>query len=109
MLHPLAKKCPTEISELWTKPGNTFAFLACMGKSVRNKSHVCDDWIDVPLGMFELSGICASCLMVHGVVDVADKKYVCTHNIILLCHILLSLKVLGYSLKLMQVYLAYDL
>jgi hypothetical protein len=33
---------------------------------------VCDDWIDVPLGMLTLSGMCAACLLVHGAV--ADKK-----------------------------------
>jgi hypothetical protein len=39
---------------------------------VSNKSHVCDDWIDVPLGIFALSGMCVACFLVHG--DVADKK-----------------------------------
>jgi hypothetical protein len=48
------------------------AFLACEGKSVSNKSHVCDDCIDVQLGMFTLSEMCAACLLAHG--DVADKK-----------------------------------
>jgi hypothetical protein len=33
---------------------------------------VCDDWINVPLGMFTLSGMCDVCLMVHGAV--ADAK-----------------------------------
>jgi hypothetical protein len=35
-------------------------------------SHVCDNWIDVPLGMLTLSGMCATYLLVHGAV--ADKK-----------------------------------
>jgi hypothetical protein len=39
---------------------------------VSNKSHVCDDCINVPVGMFTLSGFFAACLLVHG--DVADKK-----------------------------------
>jgi hypothetical protein len=42
------------------------------GKSVNNKSHVCDDCIDVPLGMLTLSGMCADCLLVHG--DMDDNK-----------------------------------
>jgi hypothetical protein len=42
------------------------------GKSVSNKSHMCDDWIDVPLGMLTLSRMCAARLLVHGAV--ADKK-----------------------------------
>jgi hypothetical protein len=33
---------------------------------------VCDDWIDVPLCMLTLSGMCTACLLVHGAV--ADKK-----------------------------------
>jgi hypothetical protein len=33
------------------------ALFACGEKSVINKSHVCDDWIGVPLGMFSLSGM----------------------------------------------------
>jgi hypothetical protein len=33
---------------------------------------VCDDWIDVPLGMLTLGGMCDACLLVHGAV--ADKK-----------------------------------
>jgi hypothetical protein len=45
---------------------------ACGGKSVSNKLHICDDWIVVPLGMLTLSGACAACLSLHGVV--ADKK-----------------------------------
>jgi hypothetical protein len=70
--HPLSHNRPTEMSELLTRPGNTRAFVACGGKSVNNKSRVCDDWIDVPLGMLTLSGMCAACLLVHGAV--ADKK-----------------------------------
>jgi hypothetical protein len=35
---------------------------------VSNKSHVCDNWIDVQLGMFTLNGMCAACLLVHGAV-----------------------------------------
>jgi hypothetical protein len=42
------------------------------GKSVSNKSLVCDDWIDVTLGIFTLSGTCVACLLVHGAV--ADKN-----------------------------------
>jgi hypothetical protein len=48
------------------------AFRACGGKSAITKSHVCDDWIVVPLGMLTLSGTCAACLLLHGAV--ADKK-----------------------------------
>jgi hypothetical protein len=48
------------------------AFRACGGKYASNKSHECDDWIIVPLGMLTLSGTCASCLLLHGAV--ADKK-----------------------------------
>jgi hypothetical protein len=48
------------------------AFRSYGGKSVSNKSHVCDNWIVVPLGMLTLSGTCASCLLLHGAV--ADKK-----------------------------------
>jgi hypothetical protein len=48
------------------------ALLDCKGKSVSSESHVCDDCIDVPLGMFTLSGMCAACLLVCG--TVADKK-----------------------------------
>jgi hypothetical protein len=33
---------------------------------------VCDDWIDVPLGILTLSGMCAAYLLVYGAV--ADKK-----------------------------------
>jgi hypothetical protein len=47
------------------------AVLACGGKSVNNKSHVCDDWIDVPLGILTLSGMCSAFLLVHGDVAVA--------------------------------------
>jgi hypothetical protein len=47
-------------------------FLACGGKSVSNKSLVCDDWTIVPLCMFTLSGMCAACLLVN--FAVADKK-----------------------------------
>jgi serine/threonine-protein kinase RIO1 len=32
---------------------------------------VCDDWIDVPLVMSTLSGMCEVCLLVHG--DASDK------------------------------------
>jgi hypothetical protein len=60
------------MSELCTSPGRMCAFRACGGKSASNKSHVCDDWIVVPLGMLTLSGTCASCLLLHGAV--ADKK-----------------------------------
>jgi hypothetical protein len=48
------------------------AFCAGGGKSVINKSHVCDDWIVVPLSMLTLSGTCAACLPLYGAV--ADKK-----------------------------------
>jgi hypothetical protein len=47
-------------------------FRACGGISASNKSHVCDDLIVVPLGMLTFSGMCASCLFLHGAV--ADKK-----------------------------------
>jgi hypothetical protein len=60
------------MSELCTSPGRMCTFRACGGKSASNKSHVCDDWIVVPLGMLILSGTCASCLSLHGAV--ADKK-----------------------------------
>jgi hypothetical protein len=60
------------MSELCTSPGRMCAFRACGGKSVSNKSNVCDDWIVVPLGMLTLSGMCAACLLLHGAV--ADKK-----------------------------------
>jgi hypothetical protein len=66
-----------------------YAFLACGDKSVNNKSHVCDDWIDVPLDMLTLSGMCAACLLVHGVV--ADK--------ILLVNQESSIAVTGVNLK----------
>jgi hypothetical protein len=55
-------------------PGNIWVFLACGGNSVSNASLVCDDWINVPLGIFMLSGRCAACLLVHD--DVADKKLI---------------------------------
>jgi hypothetical protein len=57
---------------LCTSPGRMCAFRACGGKSASNKSHVCDDWIVVPLGMLALSGTCSACLSLHGAV--ADKK-----------------------------------
>jgi hypothetical protein len=60
------------MSELCISPGRMCAFRACGGKSASNKSHVCDDWIVVPLGMLTLSGMYASCLLLHGAV--ADKK-----------------------------------
>ena len=60
------------MSELCTSPGNMCALRACGGKSASNKSHVCDDWIVVPLGMLTHSGMCAACLLLHGAV--ADKK-----------------------------------
>jgi hypothetical protein len=60
------------MSELCTSPGRMCAFRACGGKSASNKLHVCGDWIVVPLGMLTLSGTCAACLLLHGVV--ADKK-----------------------------------
>jgi hypothetical protein len=60
------------MSELCTSPGRMCAFRACGGKSVSNNSHVCDDWIVVPLGMLTLSGTRAACLSLHGAV--ADKK-----------------------------------
>jgi hypothetical protein len=44
------------------------------GKSVRNKSHVCDDWVDVPLCMLTLSGMCAARLLAHG--TVAEEKLI---------------------------------
>jgi hypothetical protein len=50
------------------------AFLACGGKSVNYKPHVCDDWIDIPLGILTLIGMCVTCLLVHGAV--ADKKLI---------------------------------
>jgi hypothetical protein len=56
------------MSELCTSPGRMCAFCACGGKFVSNKSHVCDDWIVVPLGMLILSGMCAACLSLHGAV-----------------------------------------
>jgi hypothetical protein len=68
---------------------------------VSNKSHVCDDLIGVPLGIFTLSGMCAACLLVHGAV--ADKKYLCIRSSVLLYHPLLLLRWLRYSLKLMQI------
>jgi hypothetical protein len=46
----------------------------CGGKSVYNKSHVCDYWIEVPLGMLPLSGMCSAGLMVNGAV--ADNKFI---------------------------------
>jgi hypothetical protein len=60
------------MSELCTSHGRMCAFRAYGGKYVSNKSHVCDDWIVVPLGMLTLSGTCAACLLMHGAV--ADKK-----------------------------------
>jgi hypothetical protein len=60
------------MSELCTSPGRMCACRACGGKSVSNKLHLCDDWIVVPLGMLTLSGMCAACLSLHGVVG--DKK-----------------------------------
>jgi hypothetical protein len=48
------------------------ALRACSGKYVSNKSHVCDNWIVVPLGMLTLSETCAASLSLHSVV--ADKK-----------------------------------
>jgi hypothetical protein len=72
MLHPLSHNCPTKMSELCTSPGRMCAFRAYGGKYASYKSHVCDDWIVVPLGMLTLSGTCAACLLLHGAV--ADKK-----------------------------------
>jgi hypothetical protein len=72
MLHQLSHNCPTKTSELCTSPGRMYAFRACGGKSVSNKSHVCADCIAVPLGMLTLSGTCASCVLLHSAV--ADKK-----------------------------------
>jgi hypothetical protein len=60
------------MSELCTSPGRMCAFRACVGKYVSNKSHVCDNWIVVPLVMLTLSGTWAACLSLHGAV--ADKK-----------------------------------
>jgi hypothetical protein len=60
------------MSELCTSPGRMCAFRVCSGKAVINKSHVCDDWIVLRLGMLTLSGTCAVCLLLHGAV--ADKK-----------------------------------
>jgi hypothetical protein len=60
------------MSELCTSPGRMCAFRACGVKSVSSKSHLCDDWIVVPLGMITLSGMCTACLLLHGAV--ADKK-----------------------------------
>jgi hypothetical protein len=59
------------MSELCTSPGRMCAFRACGGKLTSNKSHVCDNWIVVPLGMLTLSGTCAACFSLHGAV--ADK------------------------------------
>jgi hypothetical protein len=47
-------------------------FLSCECNSECKKSHVCDDCIDMKLGMFTLSGVCAAYLLVRGAV--ADKK-----------------------------------
>jgi hypothetical protein len=60
------------MSELFTSPGRMCACRACGGKYVSNKSHVCDDWIIVPLGMLTLSGTCAACLLLNDAA--ADKK-----------------------------------
>jgi hypothetical protein len=58
--------------ELCKSTGRMCACRACGGRSVRNRLHVCDDWIVVPLGMLTLSGTCAACLSLHGAA--ADKK-----------------------------------
>jgi hypothetical protein len=39
---------------------------------VSNTSHMCDDCINIHLGMFKLSGMCTAYLLVHGAVF--DKK-----------------------------------
>jgi hypothetical protein len=74
---------------------------------VSKKSHVCDDCIDLPLGMFTLSGVCAACLLVHGAV--ADITIILHPENKTLCHPLLLLKLMGYSLKLIQIDLTYDI
>jgi hypothetical protein len=60
------------MSELCTSPGRMCAFRDWDCKSVSNKSHVCEDWMVVPLCMLTLSGTCAACLLLHGAV--ADKE-----------------------------------
>jgi hypothetical protein len=74
-----------------------YAFFACGGKSVSNKSHVCDDWIDVPLGMFTFSGMCDVCFMVHG--DVADRKILVHPESILSVPSAASVKIVGVQSK----------
>jgi hypothetical protein len=49
-------------------------FLVSRGKASNNKVCVCDDWIDVPLGMLTSSVMCAAYLLVHG--TVTEKKLI---------------------------------
>jgi hypothetical protein len=65
------------------------------------------NWIGVPLSIFMLSGMCADCLLVHGAV--ADKKILVHPESKIAVLFLLPLKELGYSPKIMQIDLTYDL
>jgi hypothetical protein len=39
-----------------------------------NKSMVCDDWIEVPLGTLTLNEMCDVCVLLHG--DTAERKLI---------------------------------
>jgi hypothetical protein len=51
---------------------NMCAFLARRGNALINKSLVCDDWINVPLGILMLIRMCAACVLVHDAAS--DRK-----------------------------------
>jgi hypothetical protein len=68
---------------------------------VGNKSLVCDDWIDISLGTFTLSGMCADCVLVHGAS--AEKIFKITVSYVF------AIKSDGVQLTLMQINLDYDL
>jgi hypothetical protein len=64
---------------------------------VSNKSHMRDDWIDVPLGMCTMNGMCAACFLVHG--DVADKKIPMHHKFIIAVSSVVAVKMAGIQSK----------
>jgi hypothetical protein len=58
---------------------------------------VCDDYIDVPLGMLTLSGMCAAHLLVHG--DVADKKIIAQLESSIAVSSVVAVKMVGVQSK----------
>jgi hypothetical protein len=85
------------------------ALLAFWGKAVSNTSIACDDWMDMPLGILTLSGICGACVLVHG--TVADKKLLVQPESKIDVLSVLAIRNYGVNshLKLMQIDLTYDL